>query len=112
MPVDRRRLLQGLGASALAPWASGPVGAAARAARALAPALDDLTRRLTGRLLTPGETDFVAEVTPANTRFADVLPLAVALCQSAEDVSTRVRWCQEEGVPLAARGAGHNYAGN
>jgi FAD/FMN-containing dehydrogenase len=46
-----------------------------------------------------------------NTRFADVHPGGVAVCASVHDVRTAVSWAHENGVPVAVRSGGHNYAG-
>jgi hypothetical protein len=63
-------------------------------------ALADLRRRLTGTLLLPGDAGYLEASQPANTRFQDTRPAAVAQCADARDVSTCVRWSRENGIQL------------
>ena len=114
MQISRRRLLGGAGAAALASALPniGSLRAAAAAAVDLEDAMAELARRLNGRLILPGDAGYLAEAISANARFDDVLPVAVALCGRQEDVAACVRWARDEGVPLAVRGGGHNYAGS
>jgi FAD/FMN-containing dehydrogenase len=74
-------------------------------------ALDDLRHRLTGTLMTPGDSGYEAAYAPANARFDGIRPMAVARCADEADVVTAVNWCREHGVPPVARGGGHSYAG-
>jgi FAD/FMN-containing dehydrogenase len=73
--------------------------------------LDELARRLTGDLLRPDDPRYEEASRPANGRYADTRPVAVAQCATEEDVATCVRWCVEYGVSPVARGGGHSYAG-
>jgi FAD/FMN-containing dehydrogenase len=45
------------------------------------------------------------------TRFDSARPLAVAYCESADDVARAVRWANRYGVRLRARSGGHSYGG-
>jgi FAD/FMN-containing dehydrogenase len=74
-------------------------------------ALDDLRQRLHGTLMVPGDSGYDSAYAPANGRFADIRPIAVARCADEADVVTAVDWCRENGVPPVARGGGHSYAG-
>jgi cytokinin dehydrogenase len=38
-------------------------------------------------------------------------PAAVARCRSAEEVATVIRFCREEGIPIASRSQGHTQSG-
>ncbi len=80
---------------------------------ALAPPLplDQLAASLRGTLLRPNSPGYLNAALPWNLRFANVLPLAIAQCQSAEDVRASLLWAQENQVPLVARSGGHSYAG-
>jgi FAD/FMN-containing dehydrogenase len=71
----------------------------------------ELSRKLSGRLLRPGDRGFLAAALPSNLRYADRLPAGIARCRTPEDVSTAIQWCREHGVRLAPRGGGHNYGG-
>ncbi|MFN8660847.1 MAG: FAD-binding oxidoreductase [Thermomicrobiales bacterium] len=74
-------------------------------------ALRDLQQRLAGALLLPGDERYLAASIPANRRYQDVMPAAIAGCADDDDVITCVKWCVENGVALVARGGGHSYAG-
>ena len=73
--------------------------------------LKDLQKKLKGRLLLPGDPDFLKESAPANGRYRSIRPIAVAECLNEADVVTAINWTRENGVPLVARGGGHSYAG-
>ncbi|MBV8751997.1 MAG: FAD-binding oxidoreductase [Hyphomicrobiales bacterium] len=71
----------------------------------------ELARRLSGRLLRPGDPRFVDVARPHNLRYAKVLPAGIARCRSSNEVAQAILWCREHDVPLAARSGGHSYAG-
>lgn len=90
----------------------GPHRAAAR--RAGGPhlkALEELSKRLHGRLLLPGDPRYAAASQPANAQFAYIHPIAAAICKDVEDVATCVRWSREYDIDAVARTGGHSYAG-
>ncbi len=64
-----------------------------------------------GRLILPGEQGYAMAAWPNNARWADVHPLAVAMCANQQDVQRCVRWAGDTGLPFAIRSGGHNYAG-
>ncbi|MGA3037840.1 MAG: FAD-binding oxidoreductase [Vulcanimicrobiaceae bacterium] len=70
-----------------------------------------LGKQLSGRLVLPGEDDFLALARPNNLRYALRQPRGIALCANAADVAASIRWATEHGVPLIARSGGHSYAG-
>lgn len=74
-------------------------------------ALEDLRRRLNGTLMLPGDSGYASASAPANGRYLDILPAAVARCADEADVVTCVAWCNEHGVSPVGRGGGHSYAG-
>jgi FAD/FMN-containing dehydrogenase len=74
-------------------------------------ALRNLRRHLKGRLLLPGDPDYLKESAPANGRYRSIRPIAVAECADEDDVVTCVNWVRENGVAPVARGGGHSYAG-
>ena len=69
-----------------------------------------LQRQLSGPLIWPDDPRYLRLAQPRNLRYAALLPKAVALCESAEDVSAAVRWARDTETPFAIRGGGHNYA--
>ncbi|WP_348635337.1 FAD-dependent oxidoreductase [Herbaspirillum sp. LeCh32-8] len=70
-----------------------------------------LARSLDGRLILPGEMGYAMAAAPNNARYADVLPLAVAMCANAHDVQLCLRWAADHRETFAIRSGGHNYAG-
>jgi FAD/FMN-containing dehydrogenase len=73
--------------------------------------LDDLRKQLKGTLLLPGDAQYVTAGEPANGRFRDVQPLAIAQCADENDIVTCVKWARANGVPPVARSGGHSEAG-
>ena len=69
-----------------------------------------LQRQLSGPLIWPDDPRYLRLAQPRNLRYAALLPKAVTLCESAEDVSAAVRWARDTETPFAIRGGGHNYA--
>ena len=69
-----------------------------------------LQRQLTGRLVWSDDPRYVRLAQPRNLRYAALMPKAVALCKSVEDVAAAVRWARDTDTPFAIRGGGHNYA--
>src|SRR5688572_21853089 len=114
--ISRRTLLRGGAAAALGVGLgirprSGPHRSAAAQPAPGPAALEDLRTRLNGTLMLPEDSGYAPASAPANGRFRDVLPLAVARCADEADVVTCVRWCTENGVAPTVRGGGHSYAG-
>lgn len=109
---SRRALLHGgvaaLGASVLVP-AGGAFGHAQTTTATSA--LDDLRARLNGTLMLPNDSGYSSAGAPANGRYRDILPIAIARVADEADVITCVNWCVENGVQPVVRGGGHSYAG-
>lgn len=76
-----------------------------------ASALEDLRARLRGTLMLPGDSGYAKASSPANGRYAAILPVAVTRCADEGDVQTCIRWCNDNGVAPVGRGGGHSYAG-
>lgn len=74
-------------------------------------ALDDLRARLNGTLMLPGDTGYPFASAPANGRYLDIKPAAIARVADEADVVTCVNWCTENGIAPVVRGGGHSYAG-
>ncbi len=73
--------------------------------------LDELARSLKGNLLLPGQDSYEKLYAPANTIFANVRPLALAMCADENDVAVAAKWCVANSVLPTVRGGGHNYVG-
>jgi FAD/FMN-containing dehydrogenase len=75
------------------------------------PRWDELAAKLGRKLVRPGDRGYLQISRPLNLRYAGVRPGGVVLCSRVQDVRTAVRWAHENGVPVAVRSGGHNYAG-
>lgn len=73
--------------------------------------LKALGNSLHGRLILPGEMGYAMAAAPNNARYADILPLAIAMCADAHDVQLCLRWAADHRQKFAIRSGGHNYAG-
>ena len=105
---DRRELVRRAGIASLV------LGTGTLApARALAagPPLSALARSLDGDLVTRASPGYRVAKRLYDMRFDAIRPLAVAFCESVEDVQRCVRWCARHGVRPAARSGGHSYGG-
>lgn len=118
--ISRRSFLRGGAAAALSLGAglharqafAGQSIAATPDASSVDPgALEDLRTRLNGTLMLPGDSGYASASAPANGRYLDVLPVAVARCANEADVVTCISWCNEHGISPVGRGGGHSYAG-
>jgi hypothetical protein len=107
--LDRRELLARAGAAALA-LGTGSVWTA-RASASPGGRLGRLARQLEGDLVTRSSPGYRVAKRLYNTRYDGIRPLAIAYCESVEDVQIAVRWCRREGIRPAARSGGHSYGG-
>ena len=108
--LDRRTLLErgarvALGAS-LVPWWRLP-----ELFEASDPRVRALARELRGDVVGRGAAGYGSARLLRSTRFDGVQPLAVAYCESADDVARCIRWAGRNHVPLAARSGAHSYGG-
>jgi FAD/FMN-containing dehydrogenase len=72
----------------------------------------DLQGLVDGRLRMPGDPGFDAVSRPFNERYRQVRPCGVLSVANPTDVGLAIKWARERGLPIAARGGGHSYAGN
>jgi FAD/FMN-containing dehydrogenase len=72
---------------------------------------NDLASRLDGWLLRPGDAMYPAATMISAARYAGAQPAGIAVCVSPRDAATCVNWARENGVLVAIRSGGHNYAG-
>jgi hypothetical protein len=107
--LPRRRFLQA--GAALLYASSFPAALSAAPALHSPKNLRALSNSLHGRLILPGEMGYAMAAAPNNARYADVLPLAVAMCADAHDVQLCLRWAADHREKFAIRSGGHNYAG-
>ena len=75
------------------------------------PNWDELAERLQGRLVRPSDPSYEMVSRPLNQRYASTEPQGVSICASVGDVRVSVDWARENGMPVAVRSGGHNYAG-
>ena len=73
-------------------------------------ALEALTARVAGELITPENPEYDTARRVWNGMI-DKRPAAIARCADASDVAAALRFAAEHGLPLAVRGGGHNVAG-
>jgi FAD/FMN-containing dehydrogenase len=109
--LSRRAMLRGATATTLGLASGAQLCPTTAQTPAPNSALGDLQARLTGQLLLPQDGAFLAANTPANLRYQDVLPMAIARCANEADVIACVQWCAESGVEPVVRGGGYSYAG-
>jgi FAD/FMN-containing dehydrogenase len=85
---------------------------ALRGASAIEPAadLDELARRVRGRLLRSGSSGYDDARKVWNLAY-DRHPLAMARCADVDDVRRCVEFARKHGIPVAIRGGAHSYAG-
>jgi len=104
---DRRELLRRAGAAGVALAAASWVPSAAAAS----PPLRALGRSLDGELVTRASPRYRSAKQLFDVRFDAIRPLAIAFCESVEDVQRCVRWCARHDVRPAARSGGHSFGG-
>lgn len=108
--LDRRELLRRAGGAAAAAGIAGTWAAPALAG-AGGTALGRLARDLDGDLVRRSSPHYRVAKRLYDTRFDAIRPLAIAYCESIDDVQACVRWCKRNGVRPAARSGGHSYGG-
>ena len=73
-------------------------------------AVQDLTSRLRGTLLRPGDAGY-EETRPVYNAMIDKSPALIARCVDIADVIAAVNFAREQKLTLAVRGGGHNGPG-
>ena len=108
--IDRRTLLErgartALGVS-LVPWWRLP-----ELVEAGDPRVRALARELRGDVIGRGAPAYASARLLPSTRFDGIRPLAIARCESADDVARCLRWAARNEIRVTARSGGHSYAG-
>jgi FAD/FMN-containing dehydrogenase len=70
-----------------------------------------LHRSIDGRVVLPGSSDYDFARRPEMVRFHGVLPRAVVLCRSPEDIAATIEHATRHRLHLAIRSGGHSVAG-
>ena len=111
--TSRRALLTGAGSLVFLPWiGKAPTTSATSAARAVSEqAWRELTAKVKGGVVRPGDHEFIALTRPQNLRYATEVPLGVARPRDAVETNAAIAWCREQGIPMVLRSGGHSYAG-
>jgi FAD/FMN-containing dehydrogenase len=108
--VDRRVVIERSAALAVAagtsPWWRLP-----QLFDAADPRVRALARELRGDVVGRGAPGYGQARLLASTRFDAIKPLAIAFCETADDVARCMAWSRTNRVPLVARSGGHSYGG-
>jgi FAD/FMN-containing dehydrogenase len=75
------------------------------------PDWDALRRGIAGHVDLPGSAAYERARPPFIAWFGDLDPSAVVRCATPEDVAEAIAFARRHGLPLAARGGGHSFAG-
>lgn len=67
-----------------------------------------MDKKLTGKVVLPGNQDYNAARTNYNKRFSK-FPLAIVFCQQIQDVINAIKWARRHEVPFRVRSGRHNY---
>ena len=70
-----------------------------------------LSQTLTGQLVLPTSSGYATARQEFNPRFDTVAPVAIAYCQSADDIARCVAFARQHEVTPIPRSGGHSYAG-
>ena len=119
---SRRDFIRGAGGAALGlgatatfgRWASAGVASVFGPQEAAAAGAVDwaaLAARLAGQLVLPPDAAWSSAVELFNTRFATIVPGAVAFCASPQDVAESIAFARANALELRARNGRHSYAG-
>jgi FAD/FMN-containing dehydrogenase len=72
--------------------------------------VDDLARRISGRVLRPVDDGYDA-ARRVHNGLVDRAPAVIVRCRTAADVAAGVRFARAAGLDISVRGGGHNVAG-
>jgi FAD/FMN-containing dehydrogenase len=72
---------------------------------------DALRTRLRGDVVRPADARYDVARQLQQTEFDSVAPLAIAYCETADDVRTCIRFAQDGGLPVRVRSGGHSHNG-
>ncbi len=70
-----------------------------------------LATQLDGALIRPGNASYPMNSRVWNAVYDKVRPGGIAMCRNANDVRKSILWARDNGVRLAVRSGGHNFAG-
>lgn len=74
------------------------------------PAVADLAKDFSGRLLVPADTSF-DDARRVHNGLVDKRPAVIAQCAGSADIARAVRFAREHALEIAVRGGGHNVSG-
>src|SRR5919107_1979208 len=77
----------------------------------VAPDGETLEGRISGEVLLPESPGYESARKPAVSRFHNVRPWAVVLCETADDVSETISFASRQGLRAVPRSGGHCFAG-
>lgn len=119
--MDRRTLLAASAGALAGTWLSGCGGGGGSPGEPVTPPgpsspitdqeLGALALRMQGRLLLPSDADFDALRRPANGRFDNLVPRALARCAGAADVGAALAFAKDKRMDFALRSGSHSYVG-
>ncbi len=111
--LSRSRFLKsGVSAAALASvGASLPGCSVAGTPSPRTSSLNELRSAIRGQVVTPADPAYGVESQPWNARFAGVLPIAVVLVASADDVAQTITFARAHRFGFAIRNGRHSFAG-
>jgi FAD/FMN-containing dehydrogenase len=71
----------------------------------------DLSAKVKGGVLRPGDPGFAALARPQNLRYEGIAPIGIARPRDAAETIAAIAWARASGTPMALRSGGHSYAG-
>ena len=108
--VTRRHFLQLAGAAAAASFVA-PSHGHAKPLAISDSAWKDLSAKVSGGVLRPGDPGFAALARPQNLRYDGIAPAGIARPRDAAETIAAVAWARATGTPMVLRSGGHSYAG-
>src|SRR5260370_34176124 len=71
----------------------------------------DLSAKVRGGVLRPGDPGFAALARPQNLRYQGIAPIAIARPRDAAETIAAIAWARATGTPMGLRSGGHSYPG-